>query len=123
MAPILTGETDQCPRQNPSQYLVIRNLDPNVTEDVLAEGVMQLYVEKAAAPKEPTSTTFKLKSTAPSNNTAGLGARPGSLRRVFLIRDRQSNESWKYGFAEFATIEDAAAAVTKFRTSITFTIA
>lgn len=120
--PLLTGETDECPRQAPSQYVVIRDLEGSVTEDVLAKGVMKLFVE-APEPKETSTTTNKLKSTAPTNSTAGLGAKPGSLRRVFLMRDRKTNQSWRYGFAEFTTVEDAMAAVTKFRASAKFTIA
>ncbi|KAK4232238.1 putative RNA-binding protein [Podospora fimiseda] len=122
-APVLTGETDECPQQRPSQYVVIRGLDRPVSEEVLAKGIMKLFVENTSTPKETVNTTTnKLKSTAPTNSTAGLGAKPGSLRRVFLMRDRHTNESWKYGFAEFATVEDAAAAVAKFRASPKFTI-
>ena len=121
---ILTGETDQCPQQAPSQFIVIRDLEPSVTEEVLAKGVAKLFLDnEPPPPKEPKPTSNKLKSTAPTNSTVGLGAAPGSLRRVFLIRDRRSNESWRYGFAEFATVEDARAAVAKFRASAKFTIA
>ncbi|KAK3354901.1 hypothetical protein B0H65DRAFT_28477 [Neurospora tetraspora] len=118
--PLLTGETDEDPQQMPSQYLVIRDLEASVTEEVLARGVMKLFREETT--KAPTGT-HKLKSTAPGSNTANLGAKPGSLRRVFLIRNRKSNESWRYGFAEFATVEDAKGAVAKFRNSPRFTIA
>ncbi|KAK3694787.1 hypothetical protein B0T22DRAFT_81734 [Podospora appendiculata] len=122
--PLLTGETDECPQQLPSQYLVVRDLEGSVTEDLLAKGVMKLFVDESSGPaKEPSGSTNKLKSTAPTNSTAGLGAKPGSLRRVFLMRDRKSNESWRYGFAEFATVEDAKAAVAKFRAAARFTIA
>ncbi|EGZ77474.1 hypothetical protein NEUTE2DRAFT_79036 [Neurospora tetrasperma FGSC 2509] len=118
--PLLTGETDEDPQQMPSQYLVIRGLEASVTEEVLARGVMKLFREETT--KAPTGT-HKLKSTAPGSNTANLGAKPGTLRRVFLIRNRKSNESWRYGFAEFATVEDAKGAVAKFRNSPRFTIA
>lgn len=117
--PLLTGETDEDPQQMPSQYLVIRDLEASVTEEVLARGVMKLFREETT--KAPTGT-HKLKSTAPGSNTANLGAKPGSLRRVFLIRNRKSNESWRYGFAEFATVEDAKGAVAKFRNTPRFTI-
>ncbi|KAL2261554.1 hypothetical protein VTK26DRAFT_3905 [Humicola hyalothermophila] len=121
--PFLTGETDECPQQTPSQYVVVRDLEGSVTEEVLAKGVMKLFVESSEPPKEAPTTTNKLKSTAPTSSTAGLGAKPGSLRRVFLMRDKKTNESWRYGFAEFATVEDAVAAVAKFRASTKFTIA
>jgi hypothetical protein len=84
---------------------------------------MKLFVENPEPAKEAPTTTNKLKSTAPTNSTVGLGAKPGSLRRVFLMRDRKTNESWRYGFAEFATVDDAMAAVAKFRASTRFTIA
>ena len=121
---ILTGETDECPQQIPSQFIVVRDLESSVTEEVLAKGVMKLFVESDPAPAEGSKPTAnKLKSTAPTNSTAGLGASPGSLRRIFLTRDRRSNESWRYGFAEFATVEDARAAVAKYNASPKFTIA
>ncbi len=84
---------------------------------------MKLFVEQPERPKDAPTTANKLKSTAPVHSTVGLGAKPGSLRRVFLMRDRSTNESWRYGFAEFATVEDAQAAVSKFRASAKFTIA
>lgn len=123
--PVLTGETDQCPRQTPSQFVVIRDLEPSVTEGILANGVMKLFVDNTSPPTHDASmpTPKKLKSTAPAIGTAGLGATPGSLRRVFLIRGRKYDESWRYGFAEFATVEDAKGAVAKFMASATFTIA
>lgn len=122
--PILTGETDEDLRQNPSQFVVIRDLEPSVTEELLAKGVMKLFREEAPQPaKDPSKPANKLKSTAPTTGSVGLGASPGSLRRVFLIRDRRTNESWKYGFAEFATIDDARGAIAKFNASPRFTIA
>ncbi|KAK0729946.1 hypothetical protein B0H67DRAFT_560314 [Lasiosphaeris hirsuta] len=122
--PFLTGETDECPQQLPSQYLVVRGLEGSVTEQVLANGIMKLFLDTSSEPtREAPVSTNKLKSTAPTSGTAGLGAKPGSLRRVFLMRDRRSDESWRYGFAEFATVEDAKAAAAKFRASARFTIA
>lgn len=118
--PRLTGETDECPQQIPSQYLVIRGLDPAINEELFAEGVKKLYVEARPEPKKETQN--KLKSTAPTANTARLGAKPDSLRRVFLIRDKQTDEGMRYGFAEFATLEDAQGAVAKFRASPNITI-
>lgn len=118
--PRLTGETDECPQQRPSQYLVIRGLDPSITEELFAEGVKKLYVEAKPEPKKETQN--KLKSTAPTANTARLGARPDSLRRVFLVRDKQSDEGMRYGFAEFATLEDAQGAIAKFKASPNITI-
>jgi RNA-binding protein 5/10 len=78
--------------------------------------------EKPAAHKGSKSALPKLKSTAPTNSTSGLGAKPGSLRRIFLMRDRRTDESWRFGFAEFASVDDAKAAVAKFKASPKFTI-
>lgn len=118
--PKLTGETDEDPQQFPSQYLVIRGLDPTITEEGFAQGVKQLYVEAKQEPKKDTQN--KLKSTAPTANTANLGAKQDSLRRVFLIRDKRTDEAMRYGFAEFATLEDAQGAISKFKASPKFSI-
>lgn len=42
---------------------------------------------------------------ASTTGDANLGAKEGSLRRVLLVRDRHTNESWRYGFAEFGTVD------------------
>lgn len=42
---------------------------------------------------------------ASTTGDSNLGAREGSIRRVLLVRDRRTNESWRYGFAEFATVQ------------------
>lgn len=77
---------------------------------------MKLFIDKTSEPtRNAPNPQNKLKSTAPTISTAGLGAKPGSLRRVFLIRDRRSGGTCKYGFAEFATLEDAMAAMAKYR--------
>ncbi|KAK7700042.1 hypothetical protein SLS64_011268 [Diaporthe eres] len=118
--PKLTGETDECPQQLPSQYIVIRGLEPSVTEEIFAEGVKKLYIESKPEPKKETHN--KLKSTAPTARTASLGAKPDSLRRVFLVRDKKTNDAMRYGFAEFATLEDAQGAIEKFKASPKFAI-
>ncbi|KUI56101.1 hypothetical protein VP1G_03441 [Cytospora mali] len=118
--PKLTGETDECPQQIPSPYLVIRGFEPSITEETFANGVKKLYSE--ANPEAKKGTQNKLKSTAPSVRSASLGAKPDSLRRVFLLRDKKTDEVMRYGFAEFATFEDAQAAIEKFKASPKFTI-
>lgn len=121
----LTGETDECPQNSPSQIVLLRELEPSVTEEILAKGISKLFVEDKNNNNNPSpkkDTPNKLKSTAPTANTANLGARMGSLRRVFLMRDRKTNEPLRYGFGEFATLEDAQAAVAKYRLLPKFTI-
>lgn len=103
--------------------LVIYPLAPFVNEDMLAKDIKRLELDKPDRSRDTSNGAPKLKSTAPTGDASGYGARPGSLHRVFLMRDCVSNESFKYGFAEFWTIEDAAAALTKFQKSRAFTVA
>lgn len=117
----LTGVTDAA--DVPSQILVVYPLAPFVNEDMLANDIKRLELTKPDNNKDNPNGTPKLKSTAPSGDTSGYGARPGSLHRVFLIRDTNTDESFKYGFAEFWTVEDAAAAVTKFQKLRSFSVA
>lgn len=117
----LTGAADAA--EVPSQILVIYPLASFVDEERLATDLKKLEREKPEKPKNIGEGAPKLKSTAPGSDTSSQGAREGSLHRVFLMRDCNTDESYKYGFAEFWTIEDAAAAVSKCQLSRTFTIA
>ena len=104
-----SGDSDASPNGTPSQFLLIRNLEPTVTEDLLAKGVAKLY--KPGRRSSPPAAIASKKSSAKVASTTGdanLGAKEGSLRRILLVRDRRNNESWRYGFAEFATIEVGA---------------
>lgn len=117
----LTGVADAA--DVPSQILVVYPLASFVNENMLADDMKRLELVKPENPKDSSNGAPKLKSTAPTGDTTGYGARPGSLHRVFLMRDVNTNESFKYGFAEFWTVEDATAAMTKFRKSRSFTVA
>lgn len=117
----LTGMADAS--DVPAQILVVYPLASFVTEDMLAEDMKRLELVKPNQTKDTSNGAPKLKSTAPTGDTTGYGARPGSLHRVFLMRDAHTNESFKYGFAEFWTVEDASAAMTKFHKSRSFTVA
>jgi RNA-binding protein 5/10 len=83
--------------------LVVRGLEPNVNESVLAKGIQKLF-KSASNPTSgvPKNATTKLTSTT---NPANLGAKDGSLHRVLLIRDKKSDTSWRFGFAEFFSIQ------------------
>ncbi|KAI0476479.1 hypothetical protein GGR56DRAFT_666068 [Xylariaceae sp. FL0804] len=118
----LDGKSDECPQQTPSQFLVVRGLASSVTESTLATAMKSLYISKEEEPKQTPGQPAKLKSTAPVGNTSGLGAKPGSLVRVFLIRDKSSDISCNYGFAEYLALDDARAAVAKYNASPQFTI-
>lgn len=118
----MTGAADA--GENPSHILVVYPLAHFVNEDMLATDMKRLELDKPEKSKDTANGSApKLKSTAPTNDASGYGARPGSLHRVFLMRDTETDESFKYGFAEFWTMEDAAAALTKFRMSRNFTVA
>ncbi|KAJ8107682.1 hypothetical protein ONZ43_g6656 [Nemania bipapillata] len=118
----LDGHSDECPQQTPSQFLVIRGLAPSANETILAAGVKKLYMSKEDEPKQSSATPTKLRSTAPIGNTHGLGAKSGSLIRVFMVREKSSEISCNYGFAEFSTLDDARAAVAKYNAYPQFTI-
>ena len=101
-----SGDSDASPNGAPSQFLLIRNLEPTVTEELLAKGVAKLYKPSSttAQPNQPSSKKGSAK-VASTTGDANLGAKEGSIRRVLLVRDRRSNESWRYGFAEFASVD------------------
>lgn len=98
------GDNDVAPDNTPSQFLLFRGLDSSVTEEVFSKGVQKLY-KPAADESQSAETGAKKSKVASTTGDSNLGAREGSLRRVLLVRDRRSNESWKFGFAEFATLE------------------
>jgi RNA-binding protein 5/10 len=116
-----TGDSDASPDRTPSQFLLLRGLEPGVSEELLAKGVSKLYKTKSTTPPTDSQTAKKAKISSTTNDSS-LGAREGSLRRVLLVRDRKSNDSWRYGFAEFNSVEDAQAAMTKYKASDKFTI-
>jgi RNA-binding protein 5/10 len=116
-----TGDSDTSPDGIASQFLLLRGLEPGVSEELLAKGVSKLIKTKTNTPPTDAQTVAK-KKIASTSNDASLGAKEGSLRRVLLIRDRKSNDSWRYGFAEFNTVEDAQAAMAKYKASDRWTI-
>ena len=100
-----SGDSDASPEGTPSQFLLVRNLEPTVTEELLAKGVSKLYKPNPnALPAAPSSKKAQAK-VASTTGDANLGAREGSIRRVLLVRDRRTDESWRYGFAEFSSVE------------------
>ena len=83
--------------------LVVRGLEPNVNESVLAKGIQKLFKSASNASNgAPKNTTTKLTSTT---NPANLGAKDRSLHRVLLIRDKRSDVTLRFGFAEFFSIQ------------------
>ncbi|KLJ13854.1 hypothetical protein EMPG_11236 [Blastomyces silverae] len=117
------GDNDVAPDGTPSQFILLRGLEASVTEELLAKGVAKLYKPTPGSEGHGAATAAKKGAkVASTTGDSNLGAREGSIRRVLLIRDRRSNESWKYGFAEFATVEDAQAALARYNSFETFTI-
>ena len=116
------GDNDASPDNKPSQFLLLRGLEPSVTEELLVKGVNKLFKPSGPA-QPPVQQGKKGAKVASTTGDANLGAKEGTLRRILLVRDRKSNESWRFGFAEFATIEDAQAALTRFNSFDRFTIA
>lgn len=118
---MLTGESDAA--DTPSQILVFFPLAHSVTEDVFSAGAAKLELVQKPSASKNSGDPPKLKSTAPTGDASGYGARPGSLHRTFLMRDQETNESFNFGFAEFWTVEDALAAAQKFKMMREYTIA
>lgn len=116
-----TGDSDVSPDGTASQFLILRGLEPGVNEELLAKGVSKLYKTNSSTPPAGGQAVKKSKIVSTSND-ASLGAREGSLRRVLLIRNKKTDDSWRYGFAEFNTVEDAQAAMAKYKSSDKFTI-
>ncbi|KAL8828730.1 MAG: hypothetical protein Q9191_002416 [Dirinaria sp. TL-2023a] len=118
-----SGASDASLDGTPSQFLLLRGLEPTVTEDLLAKGVAKLY--KPSRKSSPSLAGNAKKGNAKVASTTGdanLGAKEGTLRRVLLVRSRKTNESWRYGFAEFDKVEDAQAALTRYNSFEKFTI-
>lgn len=133
-----SGDSDASPDGAPSQFLLLRGLESSVGEDVLAKGVTKLYKPNRDQVL-PANASSKKNSAKVASTTgdANLGAKEGTLRRILLVRDRVTNESWRYGFAEFASIDvsitaglvglakgqqDAQAAMIRFNSFEKFTI-
>jgi hypothetical protein len=71
-----------------------------VTEELFAKGVAKLY----KLPEEPGAGPKKAKVTS-TTASSNFGATEGSIRRVFVVRRRGSDDSCRYGFAEFRAAE------------------
>lgn len=99
------GDNDAAPDHEPSQFLLFRGLEPSVTEELLAKGVSKLYRPASNGSENVPGSQKKGAKVASTTGDANLGARDGSIRRVLLVRDRKSNDSWRYGFAEFAAVQ------------------
>ncbi|KXT00557.1 hypothetical protein AC578_5235 [Pseudocercospora eumusae] len=109
--PASTGEEDVSHDSTEVPFLIIRRLKNTVDEALLSKGLEKLDLddnepEPPAMPAVPGGPPIVTPAAPP-------GATPGSLKRVFLIRDRLSEKSLSYGFAEYHTVSDAKAALAK----------
>src|SRR5438552_18472313 len=87
------GDSDVSTEGIPSQFLLLRGLEPGVTEELFAKGVEKLYRASSSSQSSNTSKkpAPKVSSTTSDSN---LGARNGTLQRVMIVRDRRTGESW-----------------------------
>ena len=94
------GDSDAATDTMSSAFLLVRNLESNTSEEVLAKGMAKL-VDCGEDEGHDNSAGKPRSTTAPDRR----GAHSGSLRRVFLVRDRQTKDCWRFGFAEFHSVE------------------
>ena len=97
------GDNDVSLRPSQLPVLLFRGLAMNINEEVFAKGAEKLLkVDDTQQPEEENAQLSKIVSTS---IIAHAGARPGSIRRILLVCDCQSEKPWGYGFVEFATLE------------------
>lgn len=89
--PPYQGEGDASLDGRPLRLLLVRNLKESVNEDLFAKGLEKLD----RSDESPT------------------GAPEGSLRRVMIVRHRETDKSMTFGFAEYHNVDSASAALAK----------
>jgi len=99
------GDSDVSPDAIPSQFLLLRGLEPSVTEELLSKGASKLLKADDAATTGESASKPSTVKVASTSSVAHAGARQGCIRRVFLIKDKRTDESWRYGFVEFAEVK------------------
>lgn len=113
-APPANGDGDVATDGRVWQLLLVRGLKGAVDENMLAKGLEKLYRDDSQQPPQgPPPSAMPLPPGMPARQPAPLGARPQSLKRVFVIRDRVTGQSCGYGFAEYYSQSDATAALAK----------
>lgn len=109
--PASNGDCDVSPDGTPLQILLIRGLKNNVDEALLSKGLDKLYLDDTQQEQgsQPPALTLPGAQSRPSQP----GATPKSLKRVLIIRDRVTEKSLGFGFAEYHSRKDAQAALAK----------
>ncbi|KAK8234233.1 hypothetical protein HDK77DRAFT_493753 [Phyllosticta capitalensis] len=105
---------DGTPDGSATQFLLIKKLGENVGEEDLLKLVSKLFKKDDA--KDPQAGAAGLRSTGLKSTSVprNAGAKPGSLKRIFLVRDKMTGYSCGFGFAEYHSKEDAVGAFEKF---------
>jgi len=93
--------------------LLLRGLDTSIKEDIFAKGVAKLYRSHSSSKFQPKAKDAPTKLLSTSSATT-KGAPDNSIKRVFIVRDRRTDESKGFGFAEFYSVQDAEAAMIKY---------
>ena len=84
----------------------MRGLEASVTEEILARGIAKLYKQSDATQAVTNIASSNLGAKVASTTvTTNLGARDGSIYRVYVAKDKKTGESLRYGFVEFFTVE------------------
>ncbi|EME39006.1 hypothetical protein DOTSEDRAFT_160857 [Dothistroma septosporum NZE10] len=109
--PASNGDSDVSPDGTPLQILLVRGLKNNVDEALLSKGLDKLYLDddQQEQANQPPAIALPGAQSKPSPP----GAAPQSLKRVFVIRDRVTEKSLGYGFAEYHSRKDAQGALAK----------
>ena len=100
---INNGDNDAAPDSVPSQFLLVRGLDPSTSEEVLAKGMSKLL--KGSDTRPAITQSKKTSKVASTTSSANLGAQEGSIRRVLIVKDKRTNDNWRFGFAEFHSVD------------------
>jgi RNA-binding protein 5/10 len=96
------GDSDASLDSTPSQFLLLRGLEPTVSEEMLAKGIAKLYKANVNSGDSSKRPNAKVTSTTATSN---FGSQEGSIKRVFIVRNKESDDSWRYGFVEFHSVE------------------
>ena len=122
--PANNGDNDVSATGDELPFLLIRGLKANTSETLLSKGLEKLYIEQdtASAQAALPSSLFpgagaaglaQLAAILPAVKSTSSGASLNSLKRVFVIRDCDTEKGLTYGFAEYHSVADARAALAK----------
>lgn len=108
--PAANGDMDVATDDSAWRVVLVRGLKTTVDENLLAKGLDKLYLDDSQQSPPP---AMPLPTGMPTRQPMPVGATPQTLKRVFVIRDRVTEKSLGFGFAEYHSVSDAKAAVAK----------